>query len=259
MTRRTAPVALVTGGLQRLGAAIAARLADEGFALALHARTEGPLSPELAAAIARNGTEHRLFLADFSIGSDIAGLIDTVVEQMGQAPALLVNSAALISDDDFRTADFASHSLHLSINTIAPVLLAQRLAALATAEAPAVIVNILDQRIRQPHGDQFSYSLTKLALAGATRLLAASVAPHARVVGVAPGLTLAGPEYEPAQLDELAGLMPLRRLPEPADIAEAVVYLYRARTVTGQILYVDGGASMRSFDRDFVFLEPQGR
>jgi NAD(P)-dependent dehydrogenase (short-subunit alcohol dehydrogenase family) len=259
VTVAAAPVALVTGGLQRVGAAIAARLADEGFALALHARTDGPLSPELAAAIGRNGTEHVVVLADFTIASEIEGLIDAVEQQMGRAPALLVNSAALISEDDFRSADHASHALHLSINTIAPVLLAQRLAARATADAPVTIVNILDQRIRQPHGDQFSYSLSKMALAGATRLLAASVAPHARVVAVAPGLTLAGPEYEPEQLDDIRDMMPLRRLPGPSDIAEAVIYLWRAPMVTGQILYVDGGASMRSFERDFVFLEPGAR
>ena len=61
------------------------------------------------------------------------------------------------------------------------------------------------------------------------------------------------------QLDGVRDMMPLHRLPSPSDIAEAVVYFWRAQAVTGQILYVDGGASMRSFERDFVFLDPDAR
>ena len=49
-------------------------------------------------------------------------------------------------------------------------------------------------------------------------------------------------------------MMPLRRLPEPDDIADAVLYLAQAEAVTVQIIYVDAGANLKSFDRDFVHL-----
>jgi NAD(P)-dependent dehydrogenase (short-subunit alcohol dehydrogenase family) len=48
--------------------------------------------------------------------------------------------------------------------------------------------------------------------------------------------------------------MPLGRLPEPANVAEAVLYLAKARNVTGQIIFVDGGANLKSFARDFMHL-----
>jgi NAD(P)-dependent dehydrogenase (short-subunit alcohol dehydrogenase family) len=52
----------------------------------------------------------------------------------------------------------------------------------------------------------------------------------------------------------IASAMPLGRLPSPSDIADAVAFLASAESTTGQTLFVDGGASLKSFERDFVFL-----
>ena len=61
-------------------------------------------------------------------------------------------------------------------------------------------------------------------------------------------------DYSAAQVVRLAKLMPLDALPTPAQIADAVVYLAQAQHVTGQIIFVDGGAHLKSFDRDFMHL-----
>jgi NAD(P)-dependent dehydrogenase (short-subunit alcohol dehydrogenase family) len=74
------------------------------------------------------------------------------------------------------------------------------------------------------------------------------------VNGVAPGLNLPTDDYSSAQLDRLAAMMPLQRLPLPAQVAEAVSFLARADAITGQVLFVDGGASLLSFGRDFMHL-----
>jgi NAD(P)-dependent dehydrogenase (short-subunit alcohol dehydrogenase family) len=112
----------------------------------------------------------------------------------------------------------------------------------------------LDQRIDHPHADQFAYTLSKLALAGLTRTSAASLAPHVRVNAVAPGLTIATPDYDAAQMERLGEMMPLARLPQAEEIAQAVLYLTNATAMTGQTLYVDGGAHLKSYDRDFMHL-----
>jgi len=80
------------------------------------------------------------------------------------------------------------------------------------------------------------------------------LAPKVRVNAVAPGLTLPTEDYRPAQMVALEQMMPLERLPEPEQIADAVAWLASAETVTGQTIYVDGGASLRSFERDFMYL-----
>jgi NAD(P)-dependent dehydrogenase (short-subunit alcohol dehydrogenase family) len=74
------------------------------------------------------------------------------------------------------------------------------------------------------------------------------------VNAVAPGLTIATSDYDDAQMERLAGLMPLDSLPTAEQIAQAVLYLANATATTGQTLYVDGGAHMTSFDRDFMHM-----
>lgn len=251
-------LALVTGSCRRLGAEIAGRLADEGYALALHGAHGIEPDPALAARIAAAGVASQLFVADLADADAVAALPDRIVAHFGAVPSLLVNNAARFEDDDAATATPAGLDAHLAVNAVAPFALSLALARRATAEAPLTIVNILDERIVNPHRDQLSYTLSKQLLAEMTRTLARALAPAARVCGVAPGLTLPTADYAPGQLDRLAALMPLKRLSRPADVADAVAYLARAEATTGQILFVDGGASLTAFDRDFVHLAREG-
>lgn len=248
-----APLALVTGGTRRVGAAIAATLARAGWRLALHARVDATLDPELATVLAQTGAANASFLAD--LGED--GAVDrlwSAVVAWGGVPALVVNNASLFGDDAVETATAESIRRHQAVNCDAPVQLTRLLWRDTPDGAQAASILLLDQRIAQPHGDQFAYSLSKLALAGALPLLARTLAPRVRVNAVAPGLTLPTADYTPDQMKRLAGMMPLQRLPDPAAVASAVVWLASAQTVTGQTIFVDGGAHMRPFERDFVEL-----
>lgn len=234
-------LAVVTGGTRRLGAAIAARLAADGYTLALHAHDHP--EPE--------GVEGRVFTADLENAEEARGLIPRVTLAFGTAPALLVNSAALFADDSFGRLDPELAVRHYRINTLAPALLIEAMAA-AGGEGDRSVVNILDQRIAHPHGDQLSYTLSKCALAGLTQSAARALAPGLRVNAVAPGLTLPTEDYAPGQMDRLARLMPLARLPKPEQVADAVAYLANAPATTGQVIYVDGGAGGTAFTRDFA-------
>ncbi|WP_420141062.1 SDR family oxidoreductase, partial [Sphingomonas sp.] len=138
---------------------------------------------------------------------------------------------------------------HLAVNFVTPLMLTRAAAAAGTR----AVVNLIDQRIVNPPIDQAAYTASKLALGASTKVLARAFAPM-RVNAVAPGLTLPGPDYAAGHLPALTAMMPLGRLPDPADVADAVVYLAGADAVTGQTLYVDGGAAMESFRRDFVHL-----
>jgi len=229
-------LALVTGGRRRLGAAIADALAADGWTVARHSHVD-------------DGSG--VFVADLEDPMAPGQLIDAVIERHGEAPSLLVNNAAIFGQDDASSADLASLSRHHMINAQAPVLLAL---GLANAGQGGAIINILDQRLRNPNGDQLSYTLSKAALDGATRTLAAALAPKWRVNAVAPGLTLPTDDYDAEQMKRLAQAMPLGLLPTPACIADAVRYLAGAPSVTGQTIFVDGGASLKSFDRDFMHL-----
>ena len=250
----TQKLALVTGGLHRVGAAISARLAREGYALALHKRTAAEADPVLAETLAETGALSHRFAADLADPIAVDGLIPAVIEKFGRAPDLLVNNAAIFAEGEWTDLSAGALIEMMQVNLSAPVMLAKTLVAASEGKRPA-IVNIVDQRVRNPVPDQIAYSLSKSALWQATATLAVAFGGRARVNAVAPGLTMATGDYSAAQVERLAGLMPLGALPRPGQIADAVVYLARAEAVTGQTIFVDGGAHLAPMARDFVALE----
>lgn len=251
-----APLALVTGGHRRLGARIAARLAQAGYRLALHGSHDVMLDPELERILAETGTQWQGFIADFEAPEAASALMAEVAAHFGDGPDLLVNSAALFGQDRIETVTAGDLLRHHSINCAAPVLLTRAMAALDTGGTrDRAVINMLDQRLAHPHGDQLAYTLSKQALAGFTQIAAREFAgKNIRVNAVAPGLTIATDDYDAAQIERLAKMMPLGRLPQPCQIAEAVLYLARATAVTGQVIAVDGGAHLESYARDFMHL-----
>lgn len=246
------PLALVTGGWRRIGAAIARALAAAGWDLAVHAHSEGTYDAAFTAELEALGAAVFPLAADLADAEAVTRLPGEAAALAGRAPTLLVNCAALFREDTIMTVSAAALDAHLAVNLAAPVLLTRALADLDGGDA--CVVHILDQRVLNPVPDQLSYTLSKQALHAAVRTLARSLAPRIRVNAVAPGLTLPTPDYSEAQWARLTAMMPLERLADPAEIAEAVVFLANARAITGQTIFVDGGAHLESYARDFVYL-----
>jgi pteridine reductase len=250
----TQPLALVTGGMRRLGAVIAARLAHAGYALALSSHGDGAPDDALAGALAANSTEWKHFPADLSEPDAPDALAQAVVAHFGRAPDLLVNSAAMFGQDHWQAMDAASLDAHFRLNVYAPLLLAKAIVAASPETAQPAIVHIVDQRITNPNGDQLSYTLSKQALAASVRSLAVAFGARARVNAVAPGLVIPTSDYSAEQMARLDSEMPLGSLPSAESVADAVLYLATAKDSTGQIIFADGGAHLKSFARDFVNL-----
>lgn len=241
------PLALVTGGMRRLGAAIADRLAQAGYDLALSSHVEG--RPQTAFG---EETNWHCFVADLAQPSAPSKLIGDVIVHFGRSPDLLVNNAAMFGQDQWAEMNAATLEAHFRLNTFAPLLLSQALVEAASDQV--AIVHITDQRTENPPVDQISYTLSKQALAASVRTMAKAFGAKARVNAVGPGLVIVTDDYAAGQAERLAELMPLRALPDPQGVADAVLYLASARHVTGQTLFVDGGAHLESFGRDFVHL-----
>lgn len=244
-------LALVTGSCRRLGAHIAARLAADGYDIALHAGHDPEPEPWLLERLAR--VEHHVFQADLADAAAVDALPDRVADAFGRPIDVLVNNAsrfAALADDGPPYAELMDH---LAVNVAAPWALAIKVARIAPDKA--AIVNILDQRIQHPPRDQLAYTVSKQALAEATRTLAMALAPAARVNGVAPGLVIPTEDYSSGQPERLGMVMPLGRLALAEEIADAVAWLAAARSITGQVVFVDGGAHLKSWERDFVHIE----
>ena len=250
----TKRLALVTGGHRRLGGIISGALAKAGHSLAIHGSHDTRLDSHLALTLEAQGTEWYGFVVDFADPENAEELIARVAERFGRPPDILVNSAAMFGQDRIDTVTADELMRHYAVNCAAPTMLTKAFATVPAGTGDRCIINILDQRIDHPHGDQLAYTLSKLALAGLTQTSANALAPKVRVNAVAPGLTIATPDYDPDQMARLEAMMPLGRLPQAEQIAQAVLYLADATAVTGQTLYVDGGAHLKSYDRDFMHL-----
>ena len=236
-TTETPGAALITGAGRRIGRAITLALARAGYAVVLNSHSSRVEAEKLAAEIVAAGGRAVVVLADLADREAVSGLI-AAANAFGPL-TLLVNNASEFESDEIGNLDRAKFERAMAVNLTAPLFLSQAFAA--QAPAGASIVNIVDQRVLKPTPLFFSYALSKAALHDATTMLAQALAPKVRVNAVAPGPTLPSPRQSQEQFAAQAATVPLGRGPSPDEIAAAVLYLAKARSVTGVTIAVDGG------------------
>jgi NAD(P)-dependent dehydrogenase (short-subunit alcohol dehydrogenase family) len=146
----------------------------------------------------------------------------------------------------------------MATNLSAPVALACELAQQEGLHDGAV-VNLLDQKVANLNPDFFSYTCTKIALEGATTMLAQALAPRVRVNAVSPGLTLPSGDQSDTEFAAVAGQNLLQRPVPIEEISRAVEYLLTAPAITGQNLFVDNGQRFLQRDGDVMFSTPGRR
>jgi NAD(P)-dependent dehydrogenase (short-subunit alcohol dehydrogenase family) len=231
--------ALVTGASHRIGRAIALALAGAGYAVAIHANRSRAAAEALARELAGSATA-AVVAGDLADAATPPKLIAAAATAVGPL-TLLVNNASAFEADAFGALGADHFDRHMAVNLRAPLFLAQAFAAQIPRWADASIVNITDQRVMKPTPLLFSYALSKSALNAATVMMAQALAPNVRVNAVAPGPTLPSPRQDAAAFARQAAAVPLGRGVAPEEIADAVLYLASARSVTGVTLAVDGG------------------
>lgn len=252
---RQRPVALVTGSAKRIGREIALRLARDGHDLAIHTAHSPQQAAETAAEIAALGVEAQVFEADLADEAQCEELFPRVVQRFGRVDAL-VNNACVFDYDNVARLSYARLAAHMNVNAGAALVLARQLHAhLATAGGrTGVVVNMLDQRLWNPNPDYLSYALSKGALELLTRVLAVSLAPTVRVVGVAPGLTTGSELIDDQRLTAMASRALTHQLPTVQEVAATVSFAVSNQAFTGSTLMVDSGFHLKSMARDFPFL-----
>ena len=244
-----APVALVTGGARRIGRAIALDLAAHGWRVAVHYLRSDAAAAQLVAEIEAGGAQALAVGADLSDEAQCRALVPGVVQGLGRIDAL-VNNASLFELDSLADFGFAAMERHWRTNTAAPILLARAL----HAAGGSVVVNLLDQKLWNPNPDHLSYTLSKAALEAATRMLALALAPHVRVCGVAPGITLPSGTMSAAEFAAAHRMTPLARGSSAEDVARAVRFVIDSPAITGTTLLVDGGQHLLAQPRDVMIL-----
>ena len=246
---------LVTGAGRRLGREIGLALAACGWQVAVHYHSSRAEAEQTSADCAGlSGRGSATFEADLLDEGATRALLPRVAAHFGGVDAV-VHSAALFEHDDAASFSYALMERHARSNTGAAILLAQALRDhLALRNAQGAVVHLLDQKLWNPNPDFLSYTLSKAALEAATPMLALALAPHVRVVGVAPGLTLPSHMLDEDRFSKLHTLSPLGRSSTPADVAATVKFALENNSITGTTLLVDGGQHLMKFDRDFSLM-----
>jgi NAD(P)-dependent dehydrogenase (short-subunit alcohol dehydrogenase family) len=253
-TEADLPLALVTGGARRIGAAFVTALAAHGYRVAIHCNRSTAEAEALAEALAASGKPRPLVAAADLAAEDCA---ERLFAQLPAAPTLLVNNASLFLEDRLGAIDPALWDAHLAVNLRAPILLMQRFAAALPAGADGLVVNLSDAKLASPNPDFFSYTISKMGLAGATELAARALAPRIRVNAIAPAVTLVSGPQSRANFEAAHVLNPLGRGVDVADLVRALLYLVDTPTVTGQTLTIDAGQRFLGLPRDVAYMVPE--
>jgi len=154
---------------------------------------------------------------------------------------LLVNNASEFEPDSVGELTPERFDRHMAVNLRAPAFLAQDFAAQVSPDADNLVVNIIDQRVWKLTPHFFSYTLAKSALLTATKTMAQALAPRVRVNAIGPGPTLTSPRQGDEDFRRQYEAVPLRRSSSPDEVADAILFLARAPSVTGQMIALDGG------------------
>ena len=231
---------LITGAGRRIGRAIAAAFARNGWNIVLHYRSSKDEAAALKEELASHGGSIILLKADLQNPAEASQLIPEANKALG--PLLcLVNNAAIFERDTIDDATAASFERHMNINLLAPLLLTQAFARQIPNGKQGNVINIADQRIFNLRPDFLSYNLSKTGLWTLTQTTAMALAPHIRVNAIGPGPTLANTRQTTAQFKQQQLSVPLRYGPTPDEIASAVLFILEAKSMTGEFISLDGG------------------
>jgi len=237
---KAAAVALVTGGAKRIGKAIVEDLAAHGFAVAIHANQSGAEAEVLATKIKGEGGRAAVVVADLTDMNAVSDLIGQSEAALGPV-TLLVNNASLFVDDSVEDFDWQAWDRHFAIHVKTPALLAQNFASALPEREEGLIVNVVDQRVWRPTPRYFSYALSKSALWTQTEMLAQALGPRIRVNAIGPGPTLKNARQDDRDFESQVEGLILKRGPQLSEFGATIRYLWQARSVTGQMIALDGG------------------
>ena len=240
-------VALITGAARRIGAHTAEYFHTRGYDIILHYRQSGDGAKALCDRLNTRRPHSCVALhADLSDPAAWEQLAEQVRSWKHRLD-LLVNNASSFYPTEFGKTTLAQWNDLFASNAMAPFFLTQALLPLLQ-QSKGCVVNMVDVNADRPLPNFTPYCMAKAALKTMTLSLARALAPDVRVNGVAPGTILwpAEGQMTDTEMQHILTHTPLQSIGTPEDIAQTIYFLAEnAPFITGQIVAVDGGFSLR--------------
>ncbi|HEX6114533.1 MAG TPA: 3-ketoacyl-ACP reductase [Geminicoccaceae bacterium] len=254
------PVALITGGRRGIGQGIAFALAEAGFDLVINDLGRDAEAEATLAGIGERGGRADFIAADLADLAAQPGLVDAAFAAFGRLDCLVNNAGVSVqSRGDLLDVAPESYDRCLNVNLRGPFFLTQRIARRMLEQTPPAgapprsIVSITSVNAEVASISRGEYCISKAGASMLTRLFALRLAPHGiGVFEVRPGIIrtpMTAPVAERYEREIAAGITPIARWGEPADVGRAVATGATGRLPfsVGQVVYVDGGLSLPRF------------
>lgn len=229
--------ALITGSAKRIGRNLAIRLAEEGVNLALHYNSSYKETQELDIIIKNYSINTILIKQDLNEINAGEKVFKQVIDKFGKID-ILINNASIFPETNIKTFTYEDLINSINIHAWTPLQLSR---CLYLNSDKGVIINILDTHLWDYDPKHASYYLGKQLLRNITRTLAVEFAPKIRVNAIAPGLILPPPGETEEYLEKMSKTNPLKAFGNVEDVSDAVLFLLKAKFITGQVIFIDGG------------------
>lgn len=242
-------VALVLGGSGGIGRAVCATLAKDGFDVAIHYYKSADVARTLQTKIMALGREAILVSGDMGSESDLAEMVTTVKDRLGNITTLVNCATTKVPQISFDRVNWSDINEHLQVHLRSSFLLCQQVipAMIENKYGKLIFLSTMFTQVIQP--GFLPYAVSKAALEVLVKSFALELAPKGiRVNCVSPGITetdLTADIPEKIRL-LVAAKTPLRRLAKPEDVANAVAFLASDRSdyLCGETIHVNGGQYM---------------
>ena len=233
---------IITGGADRIGAAIAEKLSGPNKEIVIHYNKSKSKAENLKKKLQNYGSKIYLVRGDLSKEKDINKIIKIAKSKLKYFDCL-INNASLFDNDKIENFKINSWEKHMSTNLRAPAFLSKEFSKNIRGKNNNII-NIIDQRIFKLTPFFFSYTISKTGLYTLTKTSAMSLSPYIRVNGIAPGPTIKNKRQSEKHFKKQYLATPLRRQVDVKEICNAVDFFIKNSSITGQVLAIDSGQNL---------------
>ena len=236
---------LITGAAKRVGKEMALSFFKKGWNIIIHYNNSIEDAQSLADEMnAQRKNSAFIIQANLDNAEDVLKLAETALSLSGRIDGL-INNASTFYPTPMGSFSEEHWEALMGSNLKAPLFLTQFLCE-TLRKNKGFIINITDINVNKALTNHSIYLAAKSGLQKITQSLAKELAPDIRVNAIAPGAILEPPNvtWTKEQKDNIIKLIPMSRIGNEKDIADAAIYLSEAEYVTGQVLNVDGGKSL---------------